>query len=969
MGKFKLLLIGLLLSTSFTMFAQQTVKGVIREKKTGTTLPGISVIVKGTVKGTETNFDGEFEITGVKSGDVLIFMSLGYVTKTILIKTKFNLVIDLEESSESLDEVVVIGYGTTTVKDATGAIEKVTAKEFNAGAIVSPELLISGKTAGVNVIPPSGQPGQGGTIKIRGGNSSLSANNSPLLVIDGVPVDQNGPALNSINPNDIESFVVLKDASATAIYGSRASAGIILITTKSGKMNSEFKVGITSTVSIGETARRNEVLSADQYRAATIATGNATAIALLGDSNTDWQDQIYREAIGNDNSVTFSQGFKNSSYRVSLGYLKQEGVVKTTEFNRKTAAITFRQNMFDKSLKMDFNIRGSFSKDNFANGGAIGSASTFDPTQSVYSGVAEYGGYWEWLQANGTPSGLAPRNPLGLLNQSSNESDTRRVIGNAKFDYAIPFLDGLKANLNVGFDYSDVKGATETLASSAQGFTTQGTTGTYTSLRRSTLADFYLNYVKDIESINSKVDLMIGHSFQKFYRENDSYNINGNATLPAITENASHNSLVSYFTRLNYSYDSRYLLTFTYRRDGSSRFSPENRWGNFLSGALAWNIFEEDFLNDSKTISKLKLRVGVGQTGQQEIGNDFGYLPVYTTSQNDYSYNLGGVPYNTIRPEGYDANIKWEESTTYNLGLDYGFFNDRITGSLEYFFRETDDVLSTVKPSAGSNLTNSLFTNIGALENSGIEFSINSDIIQKNNFNWNLALNVSYLENKIVRLNAIEDPTSPGLATGNISGGVGNTIQTQKVGLPQNSFLVYKQVYDANGNPLEGVYEDLNGDGIFSSSDKYVYNNPNADYIIGASSYMNYKNWDFSFTLRASIGNYAYNNVASSSGTEFGLFSLGANRNVSTSYLNTNFENVQLWSDYYIQDASFLKMDNISLGYNLEHDKIKARVYTTVQNVFTITNYDGIDPEISGGIDNNLFPRPRTFLLGLNVNF
>ncbi len=974
MKKMKMKLLLIMLLTYIGISAQIKVSGVVYEQSNNLPLPGVNVILKGTTKGTTSDFDGKYEITANK-GDILVFSYIGFQNQEIVVSTA-TLDINLVESPNKLDEVVIIGYGTTTVKDATGAISKVTSKDFNGGAIASPEQLISGKTAGVNVIPPSGQPGQGATIRIRGGASSLNGSGgstSPLIVVDGVAIDQNGPALNSVNPNDIESFVILKDASATAIYGSRASAGVILITTKSGKLNAPFKVEISSLVSVGKTANRAEVLSPEQYRAATIASGNDTAISLLGDANTNWQDQIYQQAYGSDNNITFSQGFKNSSYRVSIGYLDQSGVLKTSNFKRNTASINFKNYLFDRSLKIDLNIRGSLSKDHFANGGAIGNAVTFDPTQPIFSGSELYGGYWEWLQSNGDPSGLAPRNPLGLLKQNSNIADTRRVLGNIKLDYSIPYLEGLKANLNLGFDYADVEGDTETLATSAGGFNTVGNIGTYTSLRRSTTSDFYLNYVKDFESIKSNIDFTLGHSFQKFTRFNDSSNINGNGVVPNVTSARTHNSLVSYFGRLNYSYDSKYLLTFTYRRDGSSRFSPENRWGNFLSGAFAWNISEEAFLKDSETISSLKLRLGYGQTGQQEIGSDFGFLPVYQDSADNFSYTLGGQPFNTIRPNGYDVNIKWEESTTYNLGLDFGFINNRITGSLEYFFTETEDILNNVNPPAGANLTNTLFTNIGDLENSGIEFSLASDIIQQKDFNWNLGFNISYYENKIVKLSTVDDPDSQGQATGTIAGGIGNTVQTQKIGLPQNSFLVYKQVYDTDGTPLDGVYEDLNGDGVFTTEDKYIFNNPNADYIIGISSTMNYKKFDLNFTLRGSIGNYVYNNVASANGNQFGLHSLGSNRNVDTSFLNTEFNNVQLWSDYYVQDASFLKMDNITLGYNfndlIANDNINLRMYTTVQNVFTITNYDGLDPEVNGGIDNNLFPRPRTFLLGLNINF
>lgn len=966
MKQIRQLVLGILFILPLFMSAQDIINGNVKDD-TGMELPGVSVIIKGTTNGTATDFDGNFELKVDDANAILVFSFVGY--KNIELTASDNMTVVMQESSESLDEVILIGYGQTTKKDATGAVEKVGIEEFNPGVFGSPEQLITGKTAGVNVVPPSGRPGEGGTIKIRGGNSSLSANNSPLIVVDGVPIDQNGPALNTINPNDIESFTILKDASATAIYGSRATNGVIIITTKSGKMNQDMKVGFDSSFSLGTRYNKVDVLSTDEFRSAIQATGTPEGIELLGDADTDWQDQIFQTAFATDNNLTISEGFDNSSYRISIGYLYQEGILKTSLYDRKSASLNFRQNLFDNSLKMDFNIRGSFAGDDFANDGALDSAVRFDPTQPVYSGNSDYGGYWEWLDTDGSPAGLAPRNPLGLLEQNTNHAATDRYIGNAKFDYKLPFLDGLSVVANFGFDYAKVSGRTFSPETSAGGFDSKGSSGVYSSLRRNTLADIYINYVNTFNDVH-KIDVILGQSFQDFYREKDSKSITG---LGAVNETvfATTNALLSYFGRVNYTFDSRYLFTFTYRRDGSSRFAPENRWGNFLSGAFAWNIAEEAFLKDSEAISTLKLRLGYGETGQQEIGNDFGYLPVYTTGQNNVRYQFGNRFVNTLRPEGYDANIKWEASATYNIGLDYGFLEDRITGAIEYFKRETSDVLSTVSPAAGSNLTNSLFTNIGDLESSGIEFSINADIVQQDDFTWNVGFNATYLENEIKKLNTIDDPSSPGLATGEISGGVGNTIQTQKVGEAQNSFLVFKQVYDNNGNPIDGVYVDRDQDGKFTDADKYVFKSPNPDYLLGLSSYMNWRNLDLSFTLRASLGNYAYNNIAAKASVT-NLSDLGTNRNVHDSYLDTGFQEVQLWSDYYIQDASFLKMDNIVLGYkfnDLKGGDIGLRIYTLVQNVFTITDYEGLDPEINGGIDNNFYPRPRTFLVGFNVNF
>ncbi|WP_298486105.1 SusC/RagA family TonB-linked outer membrane protein [uncultured Maribacter sp.] len=984
--KFLLLIIFLI---TLGIKAQDSVSGLITDSETNDPIPGVNVVIKGTTTGTVSDFDGKYQINA-KEGDVLVFSYISFKTLEIAVSSK-TVNASLTTDTSQLEEVVVIGYGTTTVKDATGAIEKVSTKEFNAGAITSPEQLITGKTAGVSVIPPGGQPGQAGTITIRG-NSSLSANNSPLIVIDGVPIDQGTTggttvsALNSVNPNDIESFVVLKDASSTAIYGSRASAGVILITTKSGKLNSPLKFELSTNGSVGTVNRRTNVLNASQYKQTLIGSQNeALALSLVGNNDTDWQDLIFQDAIGTDTNFTLSKGFNSSSIRASVGYTTQQGVIKTSKFERTSASVNFRQNLLNNTLKINVNLRGAHTNDDFINGGVIAAAATFDPTQTVLSGNNNYGGYWEWLNSDGTVNNLAPRNPVGLLNQLTNQAETERALGNIKLDYKFPFLEGLSANATFGFDYNERYGETNTDPNSATAENAQSITGDYGSLRRSTMADVFLNYKKELESIKSSIELTAGHTYQKFYRENFSNNplVTGEANSIFF---ATQNALESYVTRLRYSYDSKYLLSLSYRTDGSSRFSEDNRWGDFYSAAFAWNISEENFLKDSETISNLKLRLGYGETGQQEVNVDFGYLPVYQESTDNQQYQLGNTFYNTLKPLGYDQNLKWEESSTYNIGLDYGLFNNRITGSIEYYTRESKDILNQIPVPAGTNLTNQIVTNIGTLENSGFEFSIGSDIIQKEDFNWNIGFNMSYLTDKITKLNTVDDPNFIGVPVGGINGGVGNTVQIHQVGAPQRSFLVYEQVYDDNGKPVEGDYVDRDGDGISGGTsdtgDLYIKEKPTADYLLGLSSYTTYKNWDLNFTMRASIGNYAYNNVASSTGNGFGLNSLNSNRNVHASILDTNFANNQLLSDYYIQDASFLKMDNITLGYNfndlIKNDKIGFRAQVTVQNVFTITNYDGIDPEVNNntatgvlnpGIDNNFFPRPRTILLGLNLNF
>jgi len=972
MRNFKQILLSMLMLLPFAMFAQQTVKGKVLEKSTGQPLPGVNIIVKGTTNGTTTDFDGTFNLDVKKQNAILVFSYLGYKTQEIAASNSL-MTVSLVQNAQALNQVVIIGYGQTTKKDATGSIEKVSTKDFNKGAIASAGQLIAGKTAGVQVIPSDGTPGKGATIKIRGGVSSLNASNSPLIVIDGVPVDQQGPALNSINPNDIESFTILKDASASAIYGSRASGGVIIITTKSGKTNGAMKVNFNSYLSIATQADQVAVLSTSQFINAINTYGSASDIAKLGTANTNWQDKIFDTAYGTDNNLSISGGFKHSSYRVSLGYLNQDGLLKTSNVERTSLDAKYIQHLLKDNLKITANFKGAFVDDTFANQGAIGAAVRFDPTKPVFSGNSDFGGFYEWLDG-AVPLNLAPRNPVGLLKQNHSVAETRRTISNIQFDYKIPQVKGLRANLNLGYDYADVKGNFTIPAEAASNFLDKGLTGGNFELKRNVLVDFYLNYVKEFDKIDSKIDVTAGQSYQDFHRERSNFSIDGlgveNKPLPFATEN----SLVSYFGRANYTFKDKYLLTYTFRRDGSSRFAPKNRWGNFNSVALAWNISDENFLKDSKVLSNLKLRLGYGETGQQELSQgDFPYLAKYTPGDAKVRYEFGNTFFSTLRPEGFDENIKWETSDTYNIGLDYGFLNDRITGTVDVFYRTTRDLLNAVVPAAGSNLDNLIVTNVGDLKNNGVELSLNVKAFQNDDFEWNFNVNTSFLNNEITKLTASNDPTFIGNQTGdNISGGVGNKIQINTVGFGQNAFFVFKQVFDANGKPIEGVYEDLNGDGVININDRRQFHDPNADMLLGFTNYLRFKKMDLSFTLRASFGNYAYNNVASSLGNAFSLTTLNAIGNVSSSFLDTKFQNQRLFSDYYVQDASFLKMDNITFGYNFDKvfsKKMNLRLYSTVQNVFTITDYSGVDPEISGGIDNNFNPRPRTFLFGFNLNF
>jgi len=956
------------------MLAQTNVTGVVTEKATGTPLLGVNVIIKGTTTGTTTDFDGKYQLK-VTNGQTIEFTYVGYKSQEVLYSGQATIDVALDEDASKLDEVVVVGYGSAVKKDVTGSVESVSSDDFNSGAIVSPEQLIAGKTAGVQVTPPSGAPGTGSAIKIRGGVSSLAANSNPLIVVDGVPLDQGNSGLNYINANDIESFTVLKDASAASIYGSRATGGVILITTKTGKSGQPFNINVNHFTSVGNNFNEIDVLSSTQFRDLVTANGNANQISQLGSTSTDWQDQIYRGSLTADTNLTVSGAFDNSSYRASVGYVTQEGTLRNSKVDRWTGSVKFIQRLLNDDLRIEANVLGTLIEDTFANTGAIGAAVSFDPTQSVFDPTSPFGGYTENVNNDGTINTIAVRNPVGLLEQNSNIADTKRSTGSLKFDYTLPFARDIKVTALGGYDYFEVEGNTSIPAEAASNFNQQGVVGTYNTLNRNKLLDVFVNYKKTFESIKTSVDVTAGHSFQRFYRSNRSESTTGLGETNSVRF-IGENSLEAYFGRLNFDYDGKYLLTVNIRNDISSRLNPADRSEIFGGASFGWNIIDENFMKDSKVFSQLKLRVAYGITGQQEIGQDYAYLPRYTTGdgrvQYQFGYNPDGSPrfVTTIRPEEYDANLRWERSKNLNIGLDFGFFNDRLTGSVEVYERKVEDLLNFIPVPAGTNLSNALLTNVGNLENRGLEISLNAAIVQNENFSWNTNFNVAFFENEITKLFLTDNTDSPGVLTGGISGGVGNTIQINSVGYEANSFYVFKQIYDAQGAPIEGAYVDINADGVIDQDDRYRYNSPNADAVLGFSSNMQYGNFDFSFTMRASLGNFAYNNVASNTGNVQALFGATSINNVNSSILDTGFQNPQLFSDYYVQDASFLKLDNLSFGYTIDNlfKDARMRVYVAGQNLFTITDYDGLDPEISGGIDNNFYPRSRNILMGFSLN-
>ncbi|MFW6289318.1 MAG: SusC/RagA family TonB-linked outer membrane protein [Mariniphaga sp.] len=979
--KLFLFLVSLLIATSID--AQQlAVAGTVTDAETGEPLPGVTIAVQGTSRGTITNFDGQYTLE-TETGETLIFSFVGYIPQEITVGRENLVNVQLVQSVVGLDEVVVIGYGQVQREDATGSVRAISAEDFNPGAITSPQELVSGKIAGVNIVSGGGSPGEGATIRIRGG-SSLSASNDPLIVIDGVPVDNEGISgmknpLNTIHPSDIETFTVLKDASATAIYGSRASNGVIIITTKRGRSGAPLSVAYNGYTSIGTHANKILPLSAEEFRTVMQEryADNPNALDLMGDETTDWQDEIYRTAFGHDHNVSVTGSVSEMPFRASLGYTDQEGILKTDAMNRFTGSIGFNPTFLDDHLRLNLNLKGMAINNDFGNHGAIGSAFSFDPTQPVRND-SPYGGFFTWTQENGDPITIANMNPVAQLEMRDDQSTVYRSIGNAEIDYRVHSFSDLRANLNLGYDISSSEGSIfipENAPWAYDELTGGGEDTKYSQDKKNMLLDFYLNYTKDIDAIESSVDAMAGYSWQHFWRAGESLTTNVRGTeVISDTDYETENYLVSFFGRLNYTFKERYLATFTLRRDGSSRFSPDTRWGLFPAVALAWQIDEESFLADSQTLTELKLRLGYGVTGQQNItDNDYPYMPRYTYGEPNARYQFGNEFYTTIRPEGYDANIKWEETTTYNIGLDYGFLENRISGAIDAYYRVTDDLINFIPVPAGTNLTNQILTNVGDLENRGIEFSIDAVPVSRADLSWDVGFNVSFNKNEITRLTAIDDPSYVGVETGGISGGVGNTIQIHSVGFPANSFFVYEQVYDEDGMPVEGLYVDRNNDGAITNEDRYRYEKAAPDVTMGFSSGVNYLDWDFSFNGRVFLNNYIYNNVWSGQATFNNLYnSVGYLNNISDAVFDSGFRNPRYFSDYYVRNGSFLRLDNVSLGYTFRdvlNEMLQVRVYGTVQNVFVITPYEGLDPEVSNGIDNNIYPRPRTFQLGVSINY
>lgn len=994
---FSVLLLAFLAQISF---AQKTVTGKVTDSKDGSAVRGASVTVKGSRTGTQTDNNGNFSLSVSADATALVITSVGYTAQEVSISGKTSIDVSLVVSTTSMGEVVVVTYGTRRKSDLTGAVTAIGTRDFQKGNINSADQLLVGKVAGLQITSGGGSPGGGSRIRIRGG-ASLNASNDPLIVIDGVPVESNGIAgsgnlLNTINPNDIESVSVLKDASATALYGSRASNGVLIITTKKGS-SGKTKFNYNTLLSVGHVTNTVDVLSGDEIRsivkADALATGNNTYKNLLGTANTDWQKEIYQAAIGFDNNISASGTYKKIPYRVSMGYLQQNGILKTDRFNRFSTSVNLSPKLLNDHLSVNFSAKYSHTGNHWADQNAVGAAAAFDPTQDK-SATNKFGGHFEWLQADGKPigtnGGSAQPNPLSLLDFRDNNSGVNRFISSLQLDYKIKWFPDLHVMLNLGTDVSSGSGNDNIDSILVTNWHTGGRRTYYKQGKTNNLIDAFLFYNKEIKSIRGKVDVLIGHSYQDFYTDQYNYpslsyrriadannpqkkdTIAG--TEPTFLRDKPEYRLESYIGRVNLTLFNKYLITASIRRDASSKFSPDTRVGYFPALAAAWKLRDEFFANSSK-VNELKLRLGWGITGQQDGISYYPYLPRYSQSTNSAQYQFGNSFYSFLRPAAYDSKIKWETTTTSNIALDFGFLNNRISGSVDFYQKKTKDLLSVIPVAPGSNFDITLLTNVGNMENKGVELSVNTIPYKNKNLVWELGFNYTYNETKITNLLKQPDPNFKGIDVAGISGGTGNTLSKFTVGYSPYTYFVHKQVYDAAGKPIDGLYEDLNRDGSVDDADRYLYKSPAPDVLLGFNTQVAYKQYTFGVTGHGAFGNYVYNNFASANGTLRNIKDpLNFIHNVSASYRETGFSNNRYLSDYYIENASFFRIDNINMGYNFGkvwHNKASLRVSASIQNVAVFSKYSGLDPEnaSSSGVDNVIYPRPRIFSLGANIDF
>lgn len=989
-----LLLAGALCSAAPAL-AQRQISGVVTDATTNTTLPGAAVTVPGTTVGTATNIDGAYSLAVPETADSLRFSYIGYQPQTVAIDGRTTIDVALMPTAQTLEGLVVIGYGAVEEEDVTGAVQRITPEDFNTAAAVSPEQILAGKIAGVQVTSNDGAPGADNVIRIRGA-TSVNASSEPLFVIDGVPISNEGVQgsrnpLNFLNPNDIASVTVLKDASSTAIYGSRGANGVIIIETKSGA-GDEAQVVYNGEALVSSVTDRIQVLGADQFRQV-VAEQAPTMLPMLGVTETDWQDAIERPGYGQRHDISFSRGFEDADVRFSLNYLDQDGVLQASSTERVAAALSYNQRLFDDALTVRTSLRGARTSDQFE-AGVVGGAASFDPTQPIRLVGSPYGGFFEWETQQ------AENNPVAEYILTENYGTTYRALGSTELAYEIPGVDGLTLRSVLGFDLTtgEREFFAPTFLKAQAEVANPGRIERRSYTQSNLLTDLFANYARTLDAVDSEFDLTVGYSYQDFYEEYpEAYgsglttNVFGRNSFDAVSDPANITAyvneipsrLISGFGRLNYQLLDRYLLTVTVRRDGSSRFGPGNQYGTFPSAAVGWRVDQEPFFPQSGVLSSFKLRASWGVTGNQDFG-DFLYAPFYRLGGPQAQVQFGDRFINTLRPSAADEDLKWEETTSINLGFDYGLLDGRVTGEFNYYSSDTDDLLFSVPVAAGANLSDFVTTNIGSVRNTGLEFGLNAFVVDTGTFSYSAQFNVSTNDNELL---TISRESAEGevvtIDVGGISGGVGNTVQVLREGEPVNSFFLYEHVLDEAGDPVyadvngdglineQDLYRDVNEDGLINEDDRVVMGNPNPDWILGHTSQFRLGAADLSFTLRAQLGNSVYNNVASNYGY-YGRLTEFVPSNLHESVLATGFQDPQYFSDIYLEDGSFLRMDNIALGYTLSAvpGLGQVRVYGSVSNAFVITGYSGTDPEIGvSGIDNNLYPRSRTFRGGMEVRF
>ena len=982
LAKRSLLLVALLVIGSLQLMAQtRTIKGEVTDAQNGEALIGATVMVEGEKGGTVTDFDGNFSLQVSSSAKKIKVSYIGYIDKVLSISD--NMKVKLESDSKALADVVVIGYGTARKSDLTGSVATVKSKDFNKGLVSSPEQLINGKVSGVQIMSNSGSASAGSTIRVRGG-ASLNASNDPLIVLDGVPLEQGGISGNScnflsmINPSDIESMTVLKDASSTAIYGSRASNGVIIITTKKGQQGA-VKVNFNTTNSLQTRAQMVDMLSRDEFVNVINQYGSANQKSLLGTANTDWNDEVYRTAFGTDNNLSVSGSIdKWLPFRVSVGYYNQSGLVRKDNVERWTGNVVLTPSFFEDHLKLTINAKGTLNNNSFNNGGAVWAAATFNPTIPVYSGNDKYGGYNEALDADGVPVNAGVRNPRGLVDLYDSKSKVSRFIGSMDVDYKVHFLPDLKLHATVGADYAKGDGTVYVPAYAAQSYNKDESLGGSDykygpQKNENRLLTLYANYAKYFEDIKSNVDLTAGYDYQYWKSTTPLYYTKSAAgtTLSTVKASDYRHVMLSYYGRINYSFNGKYLLTATVRRDASSRFSKDTRWGTFPSVALGWTLTEEPWLKNQKVLSNLKLRASYGVTGQQEGIGNYNYLPVYTYSVTGAEAFINGQYINTYRPEAYVSDLKWETTTSWNFGLDFGFLDGRIGGAIDFYTRKTKDLLASVPTAAGTNFSKTILTNVGNVDSKGIEVSLNATPIQTKDWEWNLSYNFTWQNMKVKNLSLTKGGSQTNVKVGPSIDAY--QFQVLSEGYEPYMFYVYHQLYDSKtGKPIEGAYADLNNDGEINESDLYRYHSPAPKYIMGLSTSLRYKQLTLGMSFRANIDNYVYNGMGMSTGAfETVSYNNSQLNNLNTSFLKTGFKTRQYLSDYYVENASFLKLDNLSLSYNVGkiNKWASLTVSAMVQNVFTITGYSGTDSEVPNGMDNSFYPRPRTYSVSLGLQF